>query len=443
MTIAVFGCLFLSSMEISIVSTVAPKIVASLGGMDLFSWIFTAYLLASSLFMPAWGRIADHYGHKKIMLTALVIFLLGSVLCGLSQTMLQLVGARLIQGAGAGALVPISFTILSDLYSYQQRAKLQGLASSVWGISSIIGPLLGGVITENSHWRLVFLINLLPGLPTLWLFARWRPELKTHTPLRISPKSLLSAAMGITSLLLSFALMQKNSFGTALWSLIASCLSFVLFWHYEKTEKHPFIHKEIFNHRIVLAACLTGFLCSGMIIGLASFSPLLFQGVGHYSMTLSGLLISPLSLAWVAGSFFSINMTQHFPYKKLIMTGTLVSLTGLVLFMNAFHHLNTLTIVVMFVLVGLGMAFNYPIVLVTTQHGVPKHLVAFTTSAMIWTRNIGATVATAVMGMVLHFNLKKVGLEGALFFAFMVPVAATGLALFAMRLFPEKIQLRD
>lgn len=471
-------------MEVSIVATAAPKIVESLGGLSFFSWIFTSYLLAATVFMPAWGRIADHFGHKIVILVALGIFLLGSFLCGLSHSILQLLGARLIQGIGAGALVPLSFTMLSDFYTYRQRARVQGLASAVWGFSSVIGPFIGGLLTDYVHWRFIFFVNLIPGIPTLWLFAKYLPRQQNPEKLKLSPKSFATSVVGIATFILSLSLVQQGEFKTALWSLLACVLTAFLFWHYEKTEQHPFINREIFKQRIVLAGCVTGFLFSGTLIGISSFAPLLFQIIYRYPLTASGLLICPLSLAWVFGSFFSIEMAIKYHYKKVIFSGMLITMIGLLLFLNSFYHLSTASIVVTFILIGVGMAFNYPIVLVVTQHGVPKNLVSFATSTLVWTRNLGATVITTIMGVALHqsftHKLQKLGSKNlnhdfiqlyldnpkllqkpatllhvqvdplinqgfheALFAAFAVLVVTSTLALFLTRLFPEKVELRE
>lgn len=484
LTLGIFGCFILTSVEVSIVSTAAPKIVESLGGLNHFSWIFTAYLLASSIFMPAWGRIADHYGRKPVVLCALVLFLLGSLLCGISQSLWQLLLSRFVQGMGAGALVPIGFTLLSDLYSYRERARVQAYASSIWGISSLIGPFLGGILTHTVHWRFIFLINLIPGIPTLWLFAKLLPVVKSTGPFRLSPKSFVVSVATLFALVVTIMLVQEHEYQMALWLGLVTVLLATLFVYYEKNEKYPFVHPEIFSHKIILAGCLTGFMLSGMLIGISSFAPLLFQTIHHYSLTESGLLIFPLSLSWVIGSFFSIRLALKIPYKTVVMAGTILTLVGYMLFLNQFGQLTTVSTVTFFVMVGAGMAFNYPVVLITMQHSIPKHLVSFATSALVWTRNLGATVITAVMGVVLtttfENHLKQAStriadhpflnlyqnepglllhpgtmaqvhtdpvinqsFESALFAAFFVMLVAAVMALLMTRLFPDKVTLRE
>lgn len=471
-------------MEVTVVATAAPKIVESLGGLSLYSWLFTTYLLTTSVFMPAWGRVADHFGHKPIIIAALAVFLFGSLLCGLSQSMFQLLGARLVQGIGASALIPMSFTMLTELYTYRERARIQGLASSVWGISSIIGPFVGGLLTTYVHWRFIFLVNFIPGLPTLWLFAKYLPHQQNLEKLKLSPKSLVSSAFAICTVILSLSFLQNGEYSPASWLLVIAVLAIILFWHYERSEKYPLIKKEIFTERLVIAGCVTGFLYSGMLTGLANFSPLLFQIIFQYSITASGLLICSLSLAWVMGSFFSIEMSLRYNYKKMILGGMMGSLIGLILFMRHFNHLGTPSIIATFVLIGAGMAFNYPIVLVTTQHSVPKNLVSFATSTLVWTRSLGATVITTIMGITMSLafenRLKNASLKNldhnfiqmaldnpkllmkpdallhvqtdpilnqsfqeALFVAFFVILITSASALMFTWLFPDKVQIRE
>lgn len=396
--------------------------------------------------------------------------------------MWQLLGSRFVQGMGAGALVPMSFTLLSDLYNYRERARVQAYASSVWGVSSLIGPFIGGLLTDYLHWRLIFLMNLIPGIMTLWFFIRFLPEHKVTEKLKLSPKSFVSSVFGILAFIMCFAFLQRGQYLISAWAALIAFFLFLLFVHYEKNEKFPFIKKEIFSHRIVLASCVTGFLFSGMLIGISSFAPLFFQTVYRYSLTVSGLLICPLSLAWVTGSFFSINLALKYPYKKVIQAGTLLTLTGYILFMSQFGTLDTSGIVLFFMMIGAGMAFNYPVVLVSMQHSVPKNLVGFATATLVWTRNLGSTVITAIMGVVLtlgfenrlrqasiqhkdhdffklyidnpelllqpsaltHVQVNPVineSFQQSLFAAFLVILIAVILALFASRLFPKRITL--
>lgn len=407
-TLGVIFGLFLSAIELTSVGPAVPKIMQEIGGLDSYSHIFTSYLIASTLFIPVWGRLADHQGRKKLFLTAMGLFLLGCFFCGISQNISQLIWARAFKGIGAAGIVPIGLTILADIFELEQRTKIQGFLSAAWGISSLIGPFLGGSLTDSFGWRWVFFINIVPGiLAMLFIHYNFSEKKKTPSTLGLSFWSFASSTFLVCCLLLSLESLKKMNF---LWATLLA-LGFVLglFWfsHAERKAKHPLVPKILLTKRLFVIGCLTGFFTSGLVIGLASFGPLLFQNIFDYSATESGLLLMPFSLSWVFASIFSARMMLKYNYKKLLHFGFALAFLGCCLLLVFFFKLNTFIIVACMIIMGVGMAYNYPIVLIAIQHHVGKNHVGFATSSLSWVRNLGATLGTSFMGLALIFIFKQ------------------------------------
>lgn len=400
-----FGLLmavFLYSAEITVVGTAGPTILKELGGIDYYSWLFTSYLFSSTLSMPFWGRYADHLGRKKLYILSLTIFLIGSILCGLSQSMLQLVIARSIKGFGGGGLLPIAFTIIADIYSLKERGRVQGIVSATWGVSTVIGPFIGGSLTEFLGWRSIFFVNLLPGLTSFYLITKYfyeKHQLKTGKVL--SFKSLFSAAGLMTTLLLGLRYLQihKNLQAAAL--IFTAVFMFVLFIYYEKTTAFPLIPHSLRTHRVFVVSCASGFFFGAFLIGHASFAHLLFQDYYLFSPTVSGLTFAPLTLGWFLGTLISTKLMLRYSYKILVLIGASTTLIAFLFFVYLFLNLTLVKIIALMFVMGLGMSFNYPIVLITTQHSVPKDQIGFSTSGLAWIRNIGSTIGTTFMGLIL------------------------------------------
>lgn len=394
--------LSLSALEINVVSTATPRIVEDLGGLNHYSWVFTIYLLTSTLAMPFWGHAADHWGRKKLFLASMSLFLVGSFLCGLSQSMGQLILFRAIKGLGGGGLIPLAFTILADIYDLKNRTKIQGYISSVWGIASLIGPFIGGVLADTLGWRWIFFINLVPGGFALYFILHYLNEPYQHRgPWNLSLKSFLSSFLFITAFLTTLESIQQFHYTRALFLALVTVISFSIFLYYEKTEKFPLIHPELFKRRLFLMSCLTGFLSSAVVLGLSSFGPLLFQIVLGYTPTESGFFLMPFTVAWLLLSIVSTRLILKVHYRKLLFVGFFTTWLGMALLCYFFYELTTLKIILCMLVLGVGLAFNYPITLLTTQYDAPKNLVGFSTSALMWVRNMGATIATAIMGMTL------------------------------------------
>lgn len=406
-TAGVLAGIFLSALEITVVGTASPKIIQDLGGFESFSWIFVIYLLTSTISMPFWGRASDHWGRKPLFISAMIIFTVGSVLCGFSTSFEQLILFRGIKGIGGGGLLPLAFTILADIYDIKSRAKMQGYISSVWGIASVFGPFIGGILADTIGWRWIFFINVLPAGLAIFLVLKFFEEKDRHTKkLNLSLQSFLASILFITAILLSLTYLQDLHIKSALYFLLIAVISFILFRFSEKTQPNALIPPILFKHPVFKMSCITGFLSSAIVIGMSSFSPLFFQSILNYSATEAGFLLQVFACGWLINSVYSTRLMLKIHYTKLLYFGFFLTFLGLLIFIISFYKITTLWIVISLFLMGTGMAFNYPIVLITTQYDVPKDQIGFATSALFWVRNLGSTIGTCLMGITLTMNFK-------------------------------------
>ncbi|MBF0104732.1 MAG: MFS transporter [Deltaproteobacteria bacterium] len=407
-TLATLLGISLASIEITVVGTAAPLIVRELGGFESYSWIFTMYLLTGAVSMPFWGRAADHWGRKKIFTICMTIFLAGSILCAIAPDFNTLVIFRGIKGIGGGGIIPIAFTIIADIYDIKGRTKIQGLISSIWGVSSLIGPFIGGALAETLGWRWIFYINLFPGGIALYFIIRFYPKQNTTTEkLTLSLPSLLGAALFMIALLIGLNFFQKHQNATALLFILISVLSAILFLYSEKNSPHPLVPPRLLKHAVFNMTCITGFLCSAFLVGLVGFLPLFFQVILKHTPTVSGLVLFPFTISWVVFSILSTRLLLKYNYKKLICIGFIFTFLGMLIFMLLFFNLTIPVTALCVVVMGTGMAFNYPILLIVTQYDSPKELIGFATSAIFWVRNMGSTIGTGLMGIVLAVCFKS------------------------------------
>ena len=399
--------LFLSSLDQTIVSTAMPSIIADLEGFDRYTWVTTAYLVASTTAVPVIGKLTDMYGRKWFFIGGIGIFLVGSVLAGISQTMTQLIVFRAVQGIGGGIMMANAFITIGDLFPPAERAKYQGMLSGVFGVSSIIGPMLGGFVTDQLSWHWVFFINLPVGIPVLILFIALFPDN------RPAPREHRLDVLGIATLVLAVVptLLALSWGGVQFdWdsATVIGFLSFggamaLTFLVVESRAAEPILPLSLFRNQIVsvtlLAAFLTGFAMFSAII----FIPLYFQGVLGTSATSSGSFLTPMMLGGVTGSIISGQILSrtggHYRVQGLI---------GLSIFVLALFLLSRMDVdtsraqaVVNIVLLGLGMGVTFPLYTIAVQNSVPLAQLGVATSSIQFFRSIGGVLGLAVLGSLL------------------------------------------
>lgn len=398
--------LFLASMESTVVATAMPTIVGQLGGLEHYSWVFSAYMLASTTTVPLYGKLSDIYGRRKLYFFAMTLFLAGSILCGQAQTMTQLILARALQGLGAGGIMPLAFILIGEMFTLEQRAHMQGFFSGVWGFSSIAGPLLGGFIVDQFSWNWVFYVNVLPGLLAAGAVGfGWRDQLqgRERSAVDYAGAALLSAS--VVSLLLG---LTGFDFGTSSsWTFvgIAIVLFAALTW-VESRAADPILPVGLFRRNRLFSTAITHGVFSGWaLFGSISFIPLFVQSVIGTSATQAGITITPLLMGWVLASIVGTRMLLKVGYHRLTLIGTSLLAAGAFLMSRIGAETSQMWVMVFVTLMGVGMGFSIPSFLIAVQTVVERRHLGTATSTMQFSRSIGGTIGVSVMGAALSLRL--------------------------------------
>ena len=403
-TVGIMLSLFLASMEGTVVATAMPTIVAQLGGLSSYSWVFSIYMLASTATVPIYGKLSDIFGRKKLYVISMVLFLSGSILCGLASSMQQLIVFRAIQGLGAGGVLPIALIIIGEIFNVEERAKMQGYFSGVWGVSSIVGPLIGGFIVDQISWHWVFLINLFPGLiaMALVLFA-WNNQpkfIKRKAKLDFSGAALLS----LSALSLLLGLNQIGSI-QSLWFIVASIILFVILMYVENKAEDPILPLHMFKDRLFVVAILHGVLSGWAMFGSISYVPLFVQAVLGTSATIAGITLTPMSLIWTISSIIGSWMLLRMSFRSVAIIGSVFLTVGCFFMTTIDMHSKQLLVMVYTSLMGVGMGLTIPVYLISIQTFVAKQDLGVATSTIQFSRNIGGTLGVSILGVILSTRL--------------------------------------
>src|SRR5882762_3021271 len=319
---SVMTSMFMIAIEATIVSTAMPQIVAQLGGLHLYSWVFSSFLLAQAAMTVVFGKLADVYGRKPMMLVGIAIFLIGSILAGFAGSMMTMVVYRLIQGVGAGAVQPVAITIVADLYPARERGKIQGYLASVWAISAVLGPIAGGFIIRDWSWPWIFWINVPIGVVAAVGFTVFFHE---HAKRERRSIDILGAALftvAVASLLIALTEAGTSDDTPALVAGGVFCLSLVLFIAQERRAADPMISFALWGRRPIAAANSVGVLASMTLIGLTTFLPMYVQGVLHRSPVVAGLALTMMLVGWPAGATLGARSFHRFGLRRILIGGS-------------------------------------------------------------------------------------------------------------------------
>ncbi len=400
----------LAALDTTIVGTAMPSIVGKLGGFNLYSWVFSAYLLTSTTTVPIYGKLADLYGRKPLFLIGTAIFLAGSVASGLSQSMEQLILFRAIQGLGAGAVMPLVLTIIGDIFELSERGRVQGFFSGVWGVASVVGPAVGGLIVDHFSWRWVFYINVPFGLLSGLLLILAFHEKVERTKSTLDYAGTLVLTGSIVALL--FALLQGGTSwawtslpSLSLFALFAGLLAFFLWL--EKRAPEPILPLTLFQNRIISVASIGGLILGVTMFGITTYVPLFVQGVKGGSATDAGIVLTPLLFSWPVASIISGKLVLRFGYRKIAVAGAFLTALGAILLLFFNRDTGLPLIIASMILVGTGLGLESTAFIISVQNAVPWKLRGVATASTQFVRTIGGTIGVAVMGTILNVQLAE------------------------------------
>lgn len=400
--------MFLSSLDQTIVSSAMPRIIADLNGFAHYTWVTTAYIITSAVVIPITGKLTDMYGRKPFYIAGLIIFTLASLLSGLSSNMFQLILFRGVQGIGAGVMISNAFTVIGDIFPPAERGKYQGLVSAVFGLSAILGPLLGGVLTDSLSWHWVFFINVPLGIIIITLFFFFFPDYRPDTRLQHKVDYAGMVALVFTVVPLMLAL----SWGGVVYDwlswqitgmLLLSVAMLFVFLKIERSSPEPIMPPSLFKNRIVAIAETAVFLTAFGMYGTITFAPLFFQGVLGASATVSGSLLIPMTLGQVTGSFISGQLLSRAGGRYRLQGAAGIFIMSIGLLLLSFMDSSTSYGMAIFntVLAGFGLGITMPLFTIAVQNAVPYNMLGVATSSVPFVRSIGGSVGLAIFGATL------------------------------------------
>jgi EmrB/QacA subfamily drug resistance transporter len=401
--------LLLAALDQTIVGTAMPRIVSELNGLNYYTWVITAYLVASTIMVPIAGKLGDLFGRKPFLLAGMIGFVVASALCGQSHGMLELVIFRTIQGIFGGMLFATVFAVIGDLFPPTQRARLAGLFGAVFGLSSIVGPTAGGYITDTWGWRWVFYVNLPVGVIAVLLVLATMPFVRSSASLRdIDFKGAAALVAGLVPLMIALSITRDHGWTSpeVLGLLGLAAVMLVIFFILEIRSDHPIVPFDLFKNSTFSVSMIVGFLSGFGMFGTIVFVPLIYQGVLGVTATNSGQLLTPMMLGLiVASTLVGQLMVRIRLYRFLGTAGVAVMLVGMWLLSQVTVSSSRLEVVRDIVIIGAGLGSTFPLYLTAVQSALPRNFLGVASSQVQFWRQIGGTLGTAVLGSVLSQRL--------------------------------------
>ncbi|SHI20640.1 drug resistance transporter, EmrB/QacA subfamily [Sporobacter termitidis DSM 10068] len=411
--VSLMASLLLAALDSTIVGTAMKTIINELHGMEHYAWPFTIYMLCSTVVIPISGGLADIFGRKPIFLIGIFTFLVGSVFCGLSQSMLWLILFRGVQGLGGGILTTSVFTVVADLFPPQQRGKYMGIVTSVFGLSSIIGPLIGGLITDYMSWRWIFYINIPIGVAALVLIVLFMPNFKAQNESsKVDYPGALFIVLTLVPMLLAFSFAGTTyAWGSVqiIGMFALSAVMLVLFVVVESRSENPIIPMTFFKDRAIWVTLLVAFLSNAVMYAAIMYIPYFVQGILGTSATTSGAVTVPMTIAlMVTSNFIGILATNKSNlFRFFTVLAFAASAAGLLLLSRMTVATTYMTVIINMVILGGGIGLTMPIANINVQNAAPIEQLAAATGATQFFRTIGSTIGSAIFGTIMTSSIAR------------------------------------
>ena len=399
----------LAALDATIVATAIPSIVRDLGGFALFPWVFSIYLLTQAVSVPIYGRLSDLFGRKPVLFFGIAVFLGGSVLCGAAWNMLSLIIFRGVQGIGAGAIIPMTTTIVGDIYTLEERGRIQGYISSVWGMASVIGPALGGLFAQYLTWRLIFYINIPVGIAAVVMLQTHLRENVVRRDHRIDYEGAVVLTTGLSLAIL--ALLQGGiawdwSSPQSIGLFVASAVLLFVFTLIERRAAEPILPPWVFSRRVLVAANVASVAIGAVLIGLTSYVPTYAQGVVGVGAVLAGFAMAAMSVGWPLASSQAAKLYLRIDFRNTALIGSVFVIAGCLMFATWVTEDSGLGRVALSSFVtGVGLGFCSTALLVAVQSVVGWTRRGVVTGANMFTRSVGSAVGIAIFGSIVNTTL--------------------------------------
>lgn len=400
----------LVAIDSTILAAAVPAIVSDLGGFSQFPWLFSSYLLAQAVSVPIYGKLADSLGRKPVMLVGIAFFLVGSVLCGAAWSMPLLIAARVVQGLGAGATLPMSMTIVGDIYTVEERARVQGFIASVWGAAAIVGPTLGGLFSEYLSWRWIFFVNLPVGALAAWMLTRHLHEKVQRRRHHVDYLGAVLLAVGFSLLILAL-LQGGQSWAWGSWTslalLAASAAVLVAFVYVERRAAEPILPMWVVGRRILIGANAVSLVVGAVLIGLASYIPTFAQGVLGHGATVSGFALAAMTIGWPIAAATSGRFYMRLGFRDTSLIGVGFLVLGSLLMLTIDGSSSLWVVAGYTFVIGLGLGYTASPTLVAVQSSVGWERRGVVTATNMFARSLGSAVGVAVFGAIANASLAR------------------------------------
>lgn len=416
--ISIMVAMFLGAVEGTVVTTAMPTIVKDLNGFDKISMVFSIYLLTSAISTPIYGKVADLYGRKRALSIGIIIFLIGSALCGISTNMYELILFRAFQGIGAGAIFTVGYTIVGDVFAVEERAKVQGWISSVWGIASLLGPFIGGFFIDRLSWHWIFYINIPFGIFSIILL-----EKNLNEKVEKKKNSIDYLGIGIlttTIMTFLFTILSINE-NTKIYSfkilspIVLTIVLLFIFYFVEKKSKEPLMPFDIFSRQVNIVNIIS-FLISGILIATDVYLPVYIQNVLGFNATISGLSLASMSISWLLSSFVLSKTMEKYGEKTVVFISTIIILISTILFYTLGVNSSLILVVMYAFIIGFGYGGTFTTLTIVIQEAVDHDKRGAATGANSLLRTMGQTIGVAIFGVIFNLNISKylsrVGIKG-------------------------------